>query len=192
MIFLKSLLFILWNVLIGVLLIELIRWLLFNKKSRFVFAMHIPLTPGFIVAKRDWLFNKVRAILHDYLEQADKMYGSYGYLVKWEKLVYETVLEKSTFVDDWKLIPKIWRDKIKQFLAKSAQEAARKLLRKVIPKLIEQIQLEKRIDDFDEQFSSKIIRGYYNQYIHKYLMYFFMTVNFLIGISNMILYLIIA
>jgi hypothetical protein len=71
-------------------------------------------------------------------------------------------------------------------------DAARKVLRTVIPKLIEQIQLEHRIDDFDEKFSSKIIRGYYNQYVHKYLIYFVMVINFLIGLSNMILYLIIA
>jgi hypothetical protein len=192
MIFLKSLLFIVWNITVGVLIIELIKCLLFNTKSRFIFGKHIPLTPGFIIAKRDWVFNKVRAILHDFLDQADKVYENYGYLAKWERLVYTTVLEKCGFVDEWKLLPKVWKEKIKVFLAKSAMDAARKVLRTVIPKLIEQIQLEHRIDDFDEKFSSKIIRGYYNQYVHKYLIYFVMVINFLIGLSNMILYLIIA
>jgi hypothetical protein len=192
MIILKSLLFIVWNVAIGLTIIELVRWILFNRKSRFIFGMHIPLTPGFVIAKRDWVFNKVRAILHDYLDQADKEYYTYGYLAKWEKLVYETILEKTGFVDEWKFMPHSWKEKIKTKLASIAQDIARKILRKVIPSLIEQLQVEHRIDDFDEQISSKVIRQYYNQYVHKYLIYFFMAVNFLVGITNMILYLIIA
>lgn len=192
MIFLKSLLFIVWNVAIGLLIIELVRWILFNRKSRFIFGMHIPLTPGFVIAKRDWVFNKVRAILHDYLDQADKEYDTYGYLAKWEKLVYETILEKTGFVDEWKFMPHSWKEKIKTKLASIAQDIARKILRKVIPSLIEQLQVEHRIDDFDEQISSKVIRQYYNRYVHKYLIYFFMAVNFLVGVTNMILYLIIA
>jgi len=192
MIFLKSLLFIVWNILVGASIIFLIRWLLFNVKSRFVFGMHIPLTPGFVIAKRDWLFNKVRAILHDYLDQVDKIADKYGYLSKWEQLVYDTVMEKADFVDDWKLLPRSWKQKIKTMLAQTAQKFARKIFRALIPKLIEQMQVEHRIDDLDEQFSSKIIRQYYNRYVHKYLLYVFIAVNFLIGITNMILYLIIA
>jgi hypothetical protein len=191
MIFLKSLLFIVWNVGIGVFLINLIRWILFNRKSRFAFGIHIPLTPGFLIAKRDWVFNKVRAILHDFLDQADSK-NNYGYLAKWEKLVFDTVWEKVQFIDGWKLLPKIWKSKIRSFIAQTAKDITRQILRQLIPKLIEQLRVEHRIDTFDEQFSGRIIRQYYNQYVHKYLIYFVMALNLLIGISNMILYLIIA
>lgn len=192
MIFLKSLLFIVWNVLIGAGMIFTVRWLLFNQKSRFIFGGHIPLTPGFIVSKRDWVFNKVRAILHDFLEQADRVTGNYGYLYKWEKGVYDAVLDKADFVDNWKFIPGAWRLKIRKAFAKAARDLASKILRKFIPRLIEQLQVENRIDSFDEQFSSKVLRQYYNQYVHKYLLYFFVAVNVLIGITNMILFWIIA
>lgn len=192
-VFLKSLLFIFWNVLIGTSIILLLRWLLFNLRSRFVFGLHIPLTPGFIVAKRDWLFNKVRAILHDYLEQADRISDNFGYLSKWEKLVFEAVYAKlTTEVEDWKFIPRVWEEKIKSSIARAAEEIVRKILRKTIPKLIEQLQIENRIDDFDEKFNSRFLRQYYNQYVHKYLLYLFVAVNFLIGITNMILYWLIA
>ncbi len=192
MIFLKSLTFILWNIALGLLIINTLRWFLFNPKSRFIFGMHIPLTPGFLVTKRDWVFNKVRAILHDYLDQADKISDSFGYLAKWEKLVFDTVWEKAKFVDGWKLLPRSWKLKIRTIIAQASKDIARKILRQAIPKLIEQMQVEHRIDDFDEQFSNKVIRQYYNKYVHKYLLYFFLAINFLIGISNMIWYLIIA
>jgi hypothetical protein len=173
-------------------LIEFVKWILFNTKSRFVFGVHIPLTPGFIIAKRDWVFNKARAILHDYLDQADRITDTFGYLSKWEKLVYDTIWDKADFVDEWKFMPQSWKLKIRQKLAQISKDVARRILRQLIPKLIEQLRVENRIDDFDEQISSKIIRQYYNQYVHKYLIYFFMAVNLLVGITNMILYLIIA
>jgi hypothetical protein len=192
MIFLKSLLFIVWNVAVGVMLVELVRWLLFNKKSRFVFGVHIPLTPGFLIQKRDWLFNKVRAILHDYLDQAERAMHNDGYLSSWEKLVYETALNNVGFMDEWVLMPNSWKQKLKEAIAKLAEEISRRILRQFVPKLFEQLQLENRIDNFDEQFNSKALRQYYNQYIHKYLSYFIIGLNVLIGITNMILYLIIA
>ncbi len=192
MIFLKSLLFIVWNVLVGTSLIFLLRWLLFNQKSRFIFGTHIPLTPGFIVSKRDWVFNKIRAILHDYLDQADRIVNGNSYLSKWEKLVYDTVVEKADFVDEWKFLPHAWRMKIREALAKAVRDIVSRILRKFIPKLIEQLQIENKIDDFDEQFNSKVLRQYYNLYVHKYLLYFFIAVNILIGITNMILFWIIA
>jgi hypothetical protein len=192
MIFLKSLLFIVWNIAVGVMLIELIRWFLFNVKSRFIFGTHIPLTPGFVIAKRDWVFNKARAILHDYLDQADRITDTYGYLAKWEKMIYDAIWEKADFVDNWKFMPNSWKQKIRNKMAQIARDVARKILRQAVPKLIEMLQIENRIDDFDEKISSQIIRQYYNQYVHKYLMLFFLAVNFLVGITNMILYLIIA
>lgn len=192
MIFLKSLLFIAWNIVIGLGLVFLLRCLLFNLKSRFIFGMHIPLTPGFIIAKRDWIFNKAREIVNDYLKQAESLSDSFGYLSKWEKLIYDTVMEKVQFMDGWVLLPQSWKDKIKKTIAKAARDIARMILRSLIPKLIEQLQVEKRIDDFDEQFSSRVLRQYYNQYVHKYLIYLFLVLNLLIGITNMILYLIIA
>ncbi len=192
MIFLKSLLFIVWNVAIGIGFVLLVRWLLFNQKTRFVFGLHIPLTPGLLVQKRDWVFNKARALLHDYLDQADRLMESYGYLYKWEKMVFDGVMQKARFMDGWFLLPGSWKQKLKESVAKAARDIARKFLRKFVPKMLEQLQVEKRIDGFDEQFSSRVLRQYYNQYVHKYLMYFFIAINILVGITNMILYWIIA
>ena len=94
MIFLKSLTFILWNIALGTLLVLLLNWLLFNRKARFLFGKKIPLTPGFFVAKRDWLFDKVRSILHDYLDQAAHPYLKDGYLYGWIKKVRQYLWKK--------------------------------------------------------------------------------------------------
>ena len=61
-----------------------------------------------------------------------------------------------------------------------------------VPRLLEQWRVEHRIDDYDFQFSSDFFLTYYNRYVHKYLAYFFIAVNLIIGIMNGILYLFIG
>lgn len=190
MIALKSISFILWNMLLGTLILLSIDWLLFNKKSRKFLWWHIPLTPGFVVKKRDWLFNKARDMLHDYLEQAENKRDKTGYLSKWERQVRQFVFEKAEFVNGWPLLPQKLKDKIRNMLADSVKEIASKILRRTIPHLIEQWRVEHRIDEFDTKFDIDFLKKYWRKYVLKYSLWFFWVANFLIGIMNMIWYLI--
>jgi len=192
MIFLKSLTFILWNIALGTLIILKVDWLLFNLKRRRFLGIHIPFTPGFVVRKREWVFNKVRDILHDYLEQAEDKLRKNGYLAKWEKLVRDTIYAKTAFVDDWKLMPGKWKEKIHNMIADSVRDIVSKILRRTVPHFIEQWRLEHRIDDIDEQFSAEFLRKYWRKYVLKYVLLAFLVINFLVGISNLIWFLIIV
>ncbi len=190
MIFLKSLLFIVWNVALGFAILATVKWYLFNPKARFIFGKKILFTPGLLVRKRDWLFNKVRDILHDYLEQADSQ--KTGYLTKWEKAIFDVVWEKTNFIENWKLIPKGIKEKIHMSLSTACRDIARNLLRKTVPRIIEQYRIELQIDKFDFQFSIDFFYNYFKKYVYKPLWYVFLGVNCIIGILNMILYLILA
>jgi uncharacterized membrane protein YheB (UPF0754 family) len=173
---------------LGVSIVFVVRWVLFNLKARFIFRAHIPLTPGVVIKKRDWIFDKVRSILHDYLAQAENIKHPNGYLKRWEKLIFETAWEKAEFIEGWKLLPKSIKEKIHAWVAQLARDLASKLLRQFIPKLAEQLRIEQHIDDFDAKYSNEVIRQYYNRYVHKYLLYFFLGINLIIGFLNMILF----
>ena len=190
MIFLKAISFILWNMAIGMSIICLIDWLLFNRKARYIFGWRIPLTPGFLVSKREWLFNKARDLLHDYLEQAGDYARKHGYLAKWEALVRSMVFEKTSFIDEWKLLPQSIKDKLHNKLADMAKGLASGLLRKLVPQLIEQWRIEHKIDEFDEKFSIDFFYGFLKKYVHKPVIYFVLGLNLLIGLNNTIWYLI--
>jgi hypothetical protein len=189
MIVLKALSFIVWNILLGLSLVELFNWFLFNRKARIIFGWHLPLTPGFLVRKRDWLFTKAKDILHDYLEQAGDYARKNGYLAKWENLVRDMVFEKTSFVNDWPLLPRSLKDKIHAQMADLGKNLASSILRKLVPSLIEQFRIEHKIEDFDEQFNIEFFYGYFHKYVYKPMIYAFMALNFLIGLTNMILYL---
>ncbi|MDY0325535.1 MAG: hypothetical protein RBQ87_05080 [Candidatus Cloacimonadaceae bacterium] len=192
MLFLQSLLFIVWNIVLGLLVITFVKWLLFNPKPLFIFGKKVWLTPGFIVRKRDWLFNKARFFLHDYLRQAENPRNDDGYLANWEQKAHDFLWGKTEFVDGWRFMPAKLKAGIRKKIVDAFAGMVSKLLRKTIPRLAEQLRVEHRIDDFDDQFSMDFIRKYYNRYVHKYLIYFFIAINFIIGVANMILYLIIG
>ncbi|WP_044279038.1 hypothetical protein [Candidatus Cloacimonas acidaminovorans] len=192
MIFLKSLTFILWNIALGTLLVLLLNWLLFNRKARFLFGKKIPLTPGFFVAKRDWLFDKVRSILHDYLDQAAHPYLKDGYLYGWIKKVRQYLWEKTSFIDEWRFIPAKLKLLVRNKIVDAFTAIAESILRKTVPRLVEQLQIEHRIDEFDIQFSVDFFYGYFKRYVYKPMLLICAGLNLLIGILNMVWFLIIV
>ncbi len=192
MIFLKSLSFIVWNIALGLSLVYLIKWLLFNAKARYIFGKRILLTPGFLVAKREWLFSKARDILHDYLDQAANPTRNTGYLNKWLNQIKSFLWEKTDFVQQWRILPAKLKDNIRNKIVDAFTSLAANLLRKTIPRMIEQLRIEHRIDDYDFQFSIEFFYGYFRKYVYKPMILAFIALNFIIGVLNMILFLIIA
>jgi len=192
MILLKSLTFILWNIALGTLLVLLLNWLLFNRKARYIFGKKIPLTPGFFVAKRDWLFDKVRSILNDYLDQAAHPYIKDGYLYGWIKKVRQYLWEKTSFVEEWHFLPAKLKLLVRNKIVDAFTAIAESILRKTVPRMVERLQIEHRIDEFDIQFSVDFFYSYFKRYVYKPMLLIFAGLNLLIGIMNMVWFLIIV
>jgi uncharacterized membrane protein YheB (UPF0754 family) len=192
MIFLKSLTFILWNIALGTLLVLLLNWLLFNRKAKYIFGKKIPLTPGFFVAKRDWLFDKARSILNDYLDQAAHPYIKDGYLYGWIKKVRQYLWEKTSFVEEWHFLPAKLKLLVRNKIVDAFTAIAESILRKTVPRMVERLQIEHRIDEFDIQFSVDFFYSYFKRYVYKPMLLIFAGLNLLIGIMNMVWFLIIV
>ncbi|HNU97614.1 MAG TPA: hypothetical protein P5518_00830 [Candidatus Cloacimonas sp.] len=192
MIFLKSLTFIVWNVILGCILLFMLKWLLFNRKARYIFGIRIPLTPGFLVAKRDWLFDKVRDLVQDYLDQAANPYYKDGYLSKWIKQIRHFIWDKTDFVDGWFFIPVKFKLVIRDKIADAFTAVVEKFLRKTVPRIVEHLQIEHQIDEFDIQLSVDFFYSYFKKYVYKPLLIGFAALNLVIGIMNMIWFLIIV
>lgn len=192
MIFLKSLTFILWNIALGTLLVLFLNWLLFNRKAKYIFGKKIPLTPGFFVAKRDWLFDKARSILNDYLDQAAHPYIKDGYLYGWIKKVRQYLWEKTSFVEEWHFLPAKLKLLVRNKIVDAFTAIAESILRKTVPRMVERLQIEHRIDEFDIQFSVDFFYSYFKRYVYKPMLLIFAGLNLLIGIMNMVWFLIIV
>ncbi len=192
MLFLKSLLFIVLNVGTGLLLIYFAKWFLFNPRQRKFFGVRNPLTPGFLVRKRDWLFNKARDLLHDFLDQAGNTDARSGYLFDLEEQVRHMVWEQTSFVDDWPLLPRGFKEKIRNTASNAVRGIIGKILRKFLPHLLEQMRIEHRIDEYDDQFDLNFFYNYFRKYLYVPLLKIVGGINLVFGIMNMILFLILA
>ncbi len=191
MIFLKALSFLVFNLLLGFLFVNLIRALLFSpKKKWYISGKHVPYTPGFLHRKHDQLISIIRGGYRDYLESC-KSDSRDSMISKWENKAFRTAWNKLEMIEGIFFLPGVIKEKIRYFFAMIYYEIVKQFFRSFIPYLMEKYRVEKYVDLFEEQLDMKIIVGYYNRYIHRYLLIFFSAMCFLIGIINMIWFLII-
>ncbi|HPW25351.1 MAG TPA: hypothetical protein PLR70_06025, partial [Candidatus Syntrophosphaera thermopropionivorans] len=151
-----------------------------------------PLTPGFIVSKRNQIFAKIYDTLQDYLNQAENPDLREGYLYEWEEQVRLSALERVSFIDKVPLLPAGCKSKIKNAMANSAKNTVSFILRRTVPQLMEKFQLEHKLEQLDAKISSEVIYGYFRQYIYKPLLIAAAVAGLLIGVINMVLYLILV
>ena len=168
--FLLSLIFVAVNIALLLFLAYMVKWVLFNPKSKRILGCHIPLTPGLIVRKRDQIFAKIYDALQDYLEQAENPRLYKGYLYEWEEQVRLSVLNQVSFIDHLILLPASLKLKIKNIVANSAKRSVSFILRKTIPQLLEKFQVEHKLEQLDAKISNEVIYGYFRQYIYKPLL----------------------
>lgn len=190
--FLLSLLFLPLNLLFGASIIWFIRWLLFNKKQRFIFRKKNILTPGLVPKFKGYILRKVREAVQDYFDQVDDFESHQGYLYKWEKQVYNSVFEVTEFIDNIRYMPTSIADWIRHAIAFIAKDLSSRFLRTFIPYLYEYYTINDKIDLVAEKIDLVVIESYYNQYCHKFLMYFNLFIFLIAGILNQILFLILA
>jgi len=190
--FLLSLIFLPLNLLFGASIIWLIRWLLFNKKQRYIFKKKNILTPGLIIKGKSYALGKVRNTVKEYFDQVDDFESHQGYIYNWEKKVYQKVYDATEFIDNARYIPTSVADWLRHAIAFIAKDLSSRFLRTFIPYLYEYYEVNNKIDMIADKIDLVMIESYYNQYCHKFLMYFNLFIFFLAGILNQILFLILA
>ncbi|MDY6916021.1 MAG: hypothetical protein SVM86_06885 [Candidatus Cloacimonadota bacterium] len=191
MIFLKSLLFILYNVAMAFALVYSIKFILFYpKEKKFFLKKKVPLTPGLVPKYRKKLMDKLKITLHDYLN-ACQNFSENNMVTGWEEELYNKAWERLSFFEESKFIPSFLKNKLRHSVALLVFEITRGFLRSFVPYLIQKFEVKKYIELLDEKISIKILEDYYNKYVYKYMLIIVMAFYFLIGIANMILYLII-
>jgi len=191
MIFLKSLIFLAYNLLAGFLIVASIRtFLLFPVKEVFLGGRKLPLTPGFLYKKRNLLIKKLKDTLKNYLN--DCRDGSVNSSISvWENRIFRNVWDKLDSIENIKFLPKWLKSNIRYIIALLAYEISKQFFRTFIPFLLERYKAQRLIDIIEDKINMKIISEYYDKYVFKFMLIFFLSINLIIGLGNMIIYLII-
>ncbi len=191
MIFLKGLTFILFNALPGFLIPFGLKMLLFHpREKKWLFGKPVPLTPGLAPRYKVQLIDKLEALLSEYLHDCHSEDPA-SRISKWEKEAYGKAWDKLALIDKAQILTQHMKDGLRHSLALIVFEAVKQFFRSFVPFLMERYEVEKYIDLVDEKLDLATIETYYRRYIYKYMLYFFLAVSALIGVANMLYYIII-
>lgn len=191
MVFLKSLLFLLINMASGFVLIQTIKLLLFYPdQEKYIFGKKMFLTPGFVYRKKRWLINKLHTLLHDFIYDCEHEQKASKISVI-ETRVYERIWNACRFLERIRYIPSGVVNTVRHIIALFGYELVKQFFRRFLPYMITRYNLERYIELVDEKIDVNIIKDFYLRYIHKFLLLFVLVFCFLIGLFNMIIYLII-
>lgn len=191
MVFLKSLIILVYNLAWGFLIPFSIKCFLFFPEHRlFVSGKRIPLTPGFFYRKKERLIHKLNSLLDGYLNacRSDDTSTKIAY---WERQAFNKTWDSMEGIEKARLIPKVIRDWIRHFFAMLVFELVKQFLRSFIPYLMDHYKIKNCLLLVEQKIDMKVIKNYYNKYIYKFMLYFFLGLNLFIGLGNMIIFLII-
>ncbi|MBT3169340.1 MAG: hypothetical protein HN952_05530 [Candidatus Cloacimonetes bacterium] len=190
MIFLKSLIFILFNLFLGFSLIFTIKLFLFiPKKEKKIFHKKVPFTPAFVHRKKKWLIDKLHSALAKYIADA-KNKNIDSRVSKWETKIYKSTHKKLEKIARIPFLPSSLKTKIREIIATFIYQIAKYFFRNFVPYLMSRYHLIKYIELLDFKLDVEVIEDYFNRYIYRFLLVISLTFSFLVGIGNMIVFLI--
>jgi|SRR5690554_687589 len=191
MVLIRALLFLFLNIGLGYLLVICLRAALFSPiRKKYLFSWHIPITPGLIYQIKERLADYIHSILNDFLRDCENI-DIDSRISQIEQQIYHKVLDR---IDSLKLssrIPRWIAKNLRDLTAQIAFELTRHVVRTFIPYLLEKYDVEQYISILEQRADISILKGYYNRYFHRFLLYFSLSFFFMTGIFNMLIYLII-
>ncbi|MCF7858748.1 MAG: hypothetical protein K9N07_05415 [Candidatus Cloacimonetes bacterium] len=185
----KPLIFILVNMLAGFLYLFAIKVFLFiPSREKKIFGKHLPLTPAFVYRKKIWLLQKITSLVNDYIRET-KDESKESRISQWEQKMFQKSWDKINFMDNMTLLPKSFINSIKNFLATIIYELTKHFLRTFVPYILEKYEVNRYLEILDMKLDIDIVKLYFNKYIYKYVLIFVLSIHFLIGLGNMLIYL---
>ncbi len=152
--------------------------------------MKVPFTPGFIFRQKENLSQKLHDLLESLLIEC-KNFDYESNISRLERKTYNQVLDKFLSLKKVRCLPHFFLDRISLLSAQISFEVFRQFVRSFVPFLIEEYKVESYIDLLDQKIDVYIIRKYYLRYVHRYMVIVSACFFFLMGLFNMIVFLIV-
>ena len=191
-IFLKSIIILLLNLVTGYLFVWLIKlFLVLPRNVKYFGRKKIPLTPGLLIRKRNKYFNQISKYYNDYMKDSKNEDDKNSIITEWEDKAYHFAWGKTEFMESFPLMTKNFKENLRHWMALMWYEFIKQFLRTFVPFVLEKYKVEKHLITLDKVTSAETIQQYYNKYIHKFLLIFFLIISAIVGIINMIFFMIV-
>lgn len=165
----------------------------FYPKKVYIFAKYpLAFTPGLLHRKKKQLLDYINTKLEEYYTYVNNDYFEKNFLTDFENKIHDEVypyilkfLEK-----DW--MPAFVKEKLEHILSDILWMIIYKLTRTVFPKILHDIKIDRKIELLDIKLDIYKLRELFEKHIYKYLLYFNLAFFTVIGLLNMLLFIILA
>ncbi|MCD4828348.1 MAG: hypothetical protein K8R90_02815 [Candidatus Cloacimonetes bacterium] len=190
MIALKALILLLANIGIGCFYVWLIMAFLFLPRRRLrVFGKLVPFTPGYLWRKKVWLFHLVNRYIDDFLYAAVNEEDTESVVCAWEQRAWKATWERLATLEQSGKIPAPVARGLRRFISQLAYELTRQALRNLVPYLMEHYKARSWLDLAEQKLDVAVVMAYAQRYVFKYLYLFMLALCGLIGLFNVVVYL---
>lgn len=191
--YLDSLFFLVANVFMAILLPLLIRtFLFFPKKKITVFGKTLVFTPGYALKKKDFYLEKFEFYQKSYDDYCQKGGSPENFFKKLEKSTYKSIKSALTRKTKIQIIPKFLLRKFQTLLSEISFLFAKHFVREFIPFLMLKFNLSLYIEIAKLKLDSDVITSFADRYFFKYVFLFLAGFGAIIGLFNMLIYLLLV
>jgi hypothetical protein len=189
---LKALIILCVNIGFGFLISYCFHFYLFHPRKVYIGKYHLPLTPGLTYRKKQKLLDYLKNLIDDYFRFARQDPRVRNFLSDYEHKIYHEVFPLIyDFCDrDW--IPEFFEDKVRELASQGTWFIIRKFSRSILPKMLDEWQIYTKLDLLDLKLDIKMLEDYFDEYFYKWFKLFNMVFLGIVGILNMVMFLILA
>jgi len=191
MVVLTSLIFIAYNMFCGFSIAFLLKaFLFYPAHKKVIFGKRVPLTPALVYRKKYQLILWLETMIKDYLRDAAST-DDETRIAEWEKRAFEKTWDKFENIEKIRVLPHSWKENIRYGISLFVFEITKQFLRSFVPFLMERYKIIKYVDLLDKALDLDVIKEYYNRYVYRIMLYILLGFNFLVGLGNAIIYILI-
>jgi hypothetical protein len=136
------------------------------------------------------VLTKISRVVQDYVNDS-KNEEPDSRLSRWENNVFQKAWSKFEFIENIKLLPHSWKENIHFFLASLVYQVAKQFFRSFIPYLMDYYEVGKYVELIDKKIDVEALRVFYERFVYRYAMYLVLIVGSLVGVWNVIIFLIV-
>jgi len=152
----------------------------------------LPLTPGLVYRKKDQLIHYLYQLINNYFDYVKRDFRDRNTLTHYEHIVYHELFPIiSDFCErDW--IPSFLEQKFHDILSRTLWVVIRKFSRSILPSLLEDWDIYTKVDLLDLKLDVSKIRQLFDDYIYVYFKWFSLIFFAIVGILNMVMFMILV
>lgn len=190
---LKSLIVLGINIGFGYLISYCFHFYFFYPRKLYLFnRYHFPFSPGLLHRKKKVLIDYLHNKLNEYYNYTKQDYFQKNFLTDFENKIYNEIYPfVSKFLEkEW--IPSFLHKKLLDISSNLTWSVIYKITRVVFPKSLHEFQVDQKIDMLDIKLDIYKLRELFEEYVYKYFLYFNLTFFTVVGLMNMIVFMVLA